>query len=63
MARFYPVSDREFSRISGVGDRKLREFGEMFLREIAAHLESNPRQIFADDSFGEPAARPGVMAR
>ncbi len=63
MARFYPASEREFSRISGVGDRKLREFGEMFLREIAAHLQSNPRQIFADDSFGEPAARPAALAR
>jgi len=49
MARFYPATDREFSRISGVGDRKLREFGEMFLGEIAAHLQSNPRQLFADD--------------
>ncbi len=55
MARFYPASDREFSRISGVGDRKLREFGEVFLREIAAHLQSNPRQMFADDSFDSGA--------
>ena len=51
MARFYPATDREFSRISGVGDRKLREFGAVFLGEIAAHLQSNPRQMFADDSF------------
>ena len=53
MARFYPASEKELSRISGVGDRKLREFGEVFLREIATHLQSNPRQIFADDSFAE----------
>ena len=56
MARFYPASDAEFSRISGVGDKKLREFGAAFLSEIAKHLQSNPRQIFADDSFVEPAA-------
>jgi ATP-dependent DNA helicase RecQ len=56
MARFYPATDREFSRIVGVGDRKLREFGAVFLGEIAAHLQSNPRQMFADDSFAEPAA-------
>jgi ATP-dependent DNA helicase RecQ len=56
MARFYPANERELSRISGVGDRKLREFGAMFLGEIAAHLQANPRQIFADDSFAEPAA-------
>jgi ATP-dependent DNA helicase RecQ len=54
MARFYPGSDQEFSRISGVGEKKLREFGAVFLREIAAHLQTNPRQIFADDSFTEP---------
>ena len=55
MARFYPQSDAGFSRISGVGEKKLREFGELFLGEVAAHLQGNPRQIFADDSFVEPA--------
>ena len=56
MARFYPQSDAEFSRISGVGEKKLREFGAVFLREIASHLQANARQIFADDSFAEPVA-------
>ena len=56
MARFYPQSGTEFSRISGVGDKKLREFGVVFLREIATHLQTHPRQMFADDSFGEPVA-------
>ena len=56
MARFYPASDVEFSRISGVGDKKLQEFGAAFLGEIAKHLQTNARQIFADDSFVEPAA-------
>jgi len=56
MARYYPQSDPEFSRISGVGERKLKEFGTVFLGEIAAHLQSNPRQIFADESFAEPIA-------
>jgi RecQ family ATP-dependent DNA helicase len=56
MARFYPQNDRDFSRISGVGERKLREFGATFLREIAAHLQTNARQVFADDSFGEPTS-------
>ncbi len=54
MARNYPESERDFARISGVGEKKLREFGEVFLREIAAHLLTNPRQIFADDSFVVP---------
>jgi ATP-dependent DNA helicase RecQ len=59
MARDYPASESEFARISGVGEKKLREFGAAFLAEIAAHLASNPRQIFADDSFvAPPAAKP-----
>ena len=57
MARNYPESEREFARISGVGEKKLREFGEAFLNEIALHLATNPRQIFADDSFITPPAR------
>jgi ATP-dependent DNA helicase RecQ len=58
MARNYPASERDFARISGVGEKKLREFGDVFLGEIAAHLQTNARQIFADDSFTAPAAPP-----
>jgi ATP-dependent DNA helicase RecQ len=58
MARNYPASEREFARISGVGEKKLREFGDIFLGEIAAHLQTNARQIFADDSFATPVAPP-----
>ncbi|HEY3915369.1 MAG TPA: RQC domain-containing protein, partial [Verrucomicrobiae bacterium] len=47
MARNYPGSEEEFSRINGVGEKKLKEFGAAFLAEIAAHLQSHPRQIFA----------------
>jgi len=57
MARYYPANDREFARISGVGERKLAEFGQRFLAEISAHLQANPRQMFADDSFAAPAPR------
>ena len=35
MARDYPANEREFARISGVGEKKLREFGDVFLAEIA----------------------------
>lgn len=52
MARFCPSNEKEFSRISGVGEKKLREFGTVFMGEIATHLQANPRQMFADDSFG-----------
>ncbi len=58
MARTYPTSQSEFARISGVGEKKLREFGAAFLGEIAFHLQENPRQIFADDSFVAPPAAP-----
>jgi ATP-dependent DNA helicase RecQ len=57
MARDYPAGEREFARISGVGEKKLREFGDVFLGEIAAYLQTNPRQIFADDSFAAPPGR------
>ena len=58
MARFYPANEKDFSRISGVGDRKLREFGDIFLREIVVHVQTNPRQVFADDfpQSGMPSA-------
>jgi ATP-dependent DNA helicase RecQ len=49
MARGYPQSDEGLARISGVGEKKRRDFGTVFLAEIAAHLQSNPRQAFADD--------------
>jgi ATP-dependent DNA helicase RecQ len=58
MAREYPGDERQFARISGVGEHKLREFGAVFLAEIAAHLQTNPRQIFAENSFAPPAALP-----
>jgi ATP-dependent DNA helicase RecQ len=53
MARNYPANENEFARISGVGETKLREFGEIFLAEIATHLQTNAKQIFADD-FSAP---------
>jgi ATP-dependent DNA helicase RecQ len=66
MARQYPTTELEFSRISGVGERKLKEFGSAFLGEIVAHLQSSPRQIFAEDSFAAPVSgrsRLGTAAR
>ncbi len=56
MARLYPQSDVEFARISGVGEKKLREFGKTFRDAIARHLQTNAKQIFAEDSFEAPAA-------
>ncbi len=55
MARFYPQTEADFARISGVGETKLREFGGVFMAEITAHLRANPRQVFADDTLTSPA--------
>jgi ATP-dependent DNA helicase RecQ len=49
MARHYPSNDDQMARINGVGEKKLEEFGAIFLSEIAAHLAQNPRQMFGDD--------------
>ena len=61
MARNYPENERAFMRISGVGEKKLREFGEIFLGEIAAHLQTSPRQIFAEESFVVPVAQRSAL--
>ena len=58
MARSYPSAPAEFLRISGVGEKKLTEFGEAFMHDIADFLGANPRQIFAEDSFVAPAPPP-----
>jgi len=44
MARFYPSNEEEFARINGVGERKLKEFGGLFMAEIAAYRRANPTQ-------------------
>jgi ATP-dependent DNA helicase RecQ len=60
MAREYPANEAAFARISGVGQKKLAEYGGIFLSEIASYLAKNPRQLFADDSLSLPQ---GIAAR
>ncbi len=63
MARLYPQSEEDFSHVSGVGERKLRDYGQIFLAEIADFLETNPRQAFADESFvRSPAPARGALS-
>jgi ATP-dependent DNA helicase RecQ len=57
MARDYPADEAGFRRIPGVGEAKWRGYGAAFLAEIAAHLQTNPRQIFAEES-SQPAPAP-----
>lgn len=43
MARDYPVRTADLVGVSGVGEKKRAEFGEIFTRAIAEFLEANPR--------------------
>ena len=55
MARFYPANGQGVFTHQRRGREKLQEFGDTFLREIASYLQTNARQIFADDSFAAPS--------
>jgi len=52
MARKYPTNSTEFRRIPGVGEQKLKDFGEAFLSEIKSHLDANPRRTILSGSSG-----------
>jgi ATP-dependent DNA helicase RecQ len=41
MAQRMPTRLGDFARIGGVGDQKLKQFGESFIREIQAHIASS----------------------
>ncbi|EDY21745.1 ATP-dependent DNA helicase RecQ [Chthoniobacter flavus Ellin428] len=46
MAREYPTTEDAFSNLTGVGSRKLDEFGAPFMDAIIKYLRENPRQTF-----------------
>ncbi len=46
MARDYPLRTEAMAGITGVGEKKRAEFGEIFARSIAEFLETNPRITF-----------------
>jgi len=50
MARNYPTNSTEFRRIPGVGEQKLKDFGEAFLSEIRSHSAENQRRISSKDA-------------
>ncbi len=64
MAREYPVAERAFANITGVGTKKLDEFGAQFMDAIQKHLRENPRQVFADelDRFNGPPPKKSAPA-
>jgi len=49
MARDLPTNNQAFGRISGVGERKLREFGPEFLKEIGDHVRHHALQASRND--------------
>ncbi len=49
MARYYPMTEDEFTRINGVGERKLADFGKAFMDSIAGYLRHNARMNFGLD--------------
>lgn len=46
MARGYPSDVKAFSLVSGVGEKKLKDFGTAFIDEIMEYLHTNARQEF-----------------
>jgi len=59
MARRIPVpTGREMERISGVGQRKLEEFGGTFMVEIADYLRTYPRQTFVASAAAPVRPKP-----
>ncbi len=48
MARAYPTHLGAMEGITGVGEKKRAEFGEIFAQAIATFLETNPRITFSD---------------
>ena len=52
MARDYPVNEGELVLISGVGEKRARDFGAVFLTEVEQYLRHHPRQVFAKSKPG-----------
>ena len=63
MARKYPTNSAEFRRVPGVGEQKLKDFGEAFLSEIKSHLAANPRRTFSKDNHVPGLKRPARLIK
>ncbi len=61
MARDCPTNEQEFLQISGVGNRKLQEFGPKFLAVIAAHLKNYAPLTIPKES--NPPPTPAVSSK
>src|SRR6478752_1500688 len=58
MARKYPTNSTEFRHIPGVGEQKLKDFGEVFMSAIKSHSTENQPAISSKDAdFTFPSRR------
>ena len=48
MARYYPESPTQLSGITGVGEKKLNEFGDVFANAIHSYVREHGKQSFAE---------------
>ena len=63
MARKYPTNSIGFRHIPGVGEQKLKDFGQLFLGEIKSHLAKNPRRIFPNSGVVPGLKRPSRLTK
>ncbi len=49
MCRRYPQTERDFLALPGVGNQKLADYGESFMRAITGWLATHERQVFEDE--------------
>ncbi len=57
MARHYPTTPNEFVGLSGVGEKKLNEFGAVFMSVISQYLQTNKRMTFHDEPVAPSTAK------
>ena len=63
MAKHYPTNPTQFRRIPGVGDQKVKSFGEAFLSEIKTHLAANHRRTFSEEGDVPDLKRPSGLTK
>jgi ATP-dependent DNA helicase RecQ len=56
MARYFPSTQDELRQVSGVGDSKLKRFGDSFLAAIVSYMEANPKETAARSVLRVPLA-------
>ena len=56
MCRLFPVNESEFLQVNGVGEKKLIDYGEIFINKINSYLKENPevKSFEAKDIVSEP---------